>query len=65
MTTAVRQLLQAFDALTDAEKHQATAEILRRAAQSAPTELPEEALAEAADELFRELDEREAADACS
>jgi hypothetical protein len=63
VTTAIEQLLQAFDALTDAEKHQVTAEILRSAAQITPTTLPDEALVEAADELFRELDEREAADA--
>ena len=63
MTAAVHQLLQFFDALTAAEKHQATVEILRRDAQAAPPELPDEALIEAADELFRELDEREAADA--
>ena len=63
MTAAVQQLLRAFDALTDAEKHQAAAEVLRRAAQLVPPELPEEALVEAADELFRELDAREAADA--
>ena len=65
MTAAVQQLLQAFDALSDAEKHQATVELLRRAVPTAPPELPEEALVEAAEELFRELDEREAADARS
>lgn len=63
MTAAVHQLLQLFDALTAAEKHQATVEILRRDVQEAAPKLPDEALVEAADELFRELDERAAADA--
>jgi hypothetical protein len=63
VTTAVQQLLNAFDALTDAEKHQAAAEVLRRALELAPAELPEEALVAAAEELFLDLDVREAADA--
>jgi hypothetical protein len=60
MTIAVQHLLASFDALTDAEKHEAAAEILRRAA---PADLPDETFVELADELFRELDAREAADA--
>lgn len=63
MTTAVRQLLETFSALSEAEKHEATVEILRHAQQEALGALPDKALVEAADELFRELDEREAADA--
>jgi hypothetical protein len=65
VTAAVQQLLRAFDALTDAEKHQASAEVLRRIVQTAPPELPDETLIEAADGLFRELDAREEADARS
>ena len=63
MTAAVRKLIDSFDALSEAERHEATVELLRRAAHSTPAELPDEALVAAADELFRELDEQEAADA--
>ena len=63
MTTAVRQLLQSFQALSVAEKHEATVELLRHVQQEAGGALPDEALVEAADELFRDLDAREAADA--
>lgn len=62
MTKAVQQLLATFDSLTEAEQREAAAEVLRRAVELAPPELPEEALTEAAEELFRELDAREAAD---
>jgi hypothetical protein len=60
MTTAVQQLLDSFDALPDAEKHQAAVEILRRVSASVGGDLPEAALVEAADELFRALDAEEA-----
>ena len=63
MTTGVRQLLDSFDALSETEKHEAAVEVLRRVQQEAEGALPDEALVEAADELFRELDAREAADA--
>jgi hypothetical protein len=58
MTAAVRQLLDSFDALPDAEKQQAVQEILRRVA-STRRDLPEAALLGAADELFRALDDEE------
>ncbi len=61
MTTAVQILLDSFEALSEVERHEAAVELLRRLA---PTDdLSDEALVEAADELFRELDAREAADA--
>ena len=63
MTTAVRQLLQSFDALSEAEKQEAVAEVLRRAARAVPPDLPEDALVAAAEELFLDLDSREDADA--
>lgn len=63
MTTAVRQLLDSFEALSEAEKQEAIAEVLRRSTQLVPGDLPEEALVAAAEELFLELDAREAADA--
>ena len=60
MTTAVRTLLETFDALTETERQEAAVEILRRVTPQG--ELPEGALVEAADELFRLLDAEEAAD---
>ena len=65
MTNAVKQMLDAFDALSDTDKQQAAAEVLRRALELESHGIPDEALLEAADELFRELDAREAADAQS
>jgi hypothetical protein len=62
MTIAVQLLLESFDALSDAERQEAAAEILRRVAPS-QTELPEDALLEAADALFCALDAEEAANA--
>jgi hypothetical protein len=59
MTAAVRQLLESFDALPEADKHQAAVEILRRAITGTTGDLPESTLIEAADELFRTLDKEE------
>jgi hypothetical protein len=56
----VRQLLDAFEALSDADKHQAAIEILRRFGGAAEGDLPDAALVAAADELFRALDAEEA-----
>ncbi len=63
MTKAVQQLLEVFETLTEPEKHEAAAELLRRSSHLAPVQIPEESLVAAADELFRELDARESADA--
>ncbi|MEX2310620.1 MAG: hypothetical protein WD738_23840 [Pirellulales bacterium] len=63
MTQAVEQLLLAFDAMSDAEKHIAAVEVLRRAWPKGIPELSDESLVATADELFLELDAREAADA--
>jgi hypothetical protein len=60
MTATVRQLLDSFNTLSEADKHQAAVEILRRYAGTAEGDLPEGALVEAADELFRALDAEEA-----
>lgn len=54
MTLEVQQILDLFEALSDAEKHEVTVELLRRAETEGP--IPDEALIEAAAELFRELD---------
>lgn len=63
MSTAVQQLLEAFDALSEGDKHQATVEILRRGFPGAEGDVPESALVNAADDLFRALDTEEAAHA--
>jgi hypothetical protein len=63
MTAAVQHLLDNFDALSEADKHQAAVEILRRYGAAAEGDVSEAALVEAADELFRALDAEEAGDA--
>ena len=60
MTTAVQQILDSFEGLPAADKHQAALEILRRYAGAAEGDLPEDCLIGAADELFRALDDEEA-----
>jgi len=60
VTNAVQHLLSSFDALSDAEKYAAAREVLRRVQEAAPAELADEALVAAADEVFQELDRREA-----
>ena len=62
MTEAVQELLHTFDALTDAEKQEATVQLLRRAIEDESGDVPEDALVAAAEELFLELDAREAPD---
>jgi hypothetical protein len=62
MTQAVQELLWTFDALTDAEKHEAAAHLLRRVVEAESGDVPEESLVAAAEDLFLELDAREAAD---
>lgn len=62
MTIAVRALLDTFDGLSESERREAAAEILRRVTAS-DGDLTEEALVDAADALFRALDAEEAADA--
>jgi hypothetical protein len=60
MSAAVQQVLDSFDSLAEADKHQVAIEILHRVAGAGTGDLPEEALVEAADELFRSLDVEEA-----
>jgi hypothetical protein len=59
MTALVQKLIESFDGLSIAEKHEVAVEILRRFG----GDLPESTLVGAADELFRALDAEEAADA--
>ena len=61
MTQAVEELLRRFDALSDAEKQEATVQLLRRVVEEESGDVPGEALVAAAEELFLELDAREAA----
>jgi hypothetical protein len=59
MTQAARKLIEAFDALQDADRTEVLAELLRRAA-LAPHDLPDaDDLTAVADRLFVELDRRE------
>lgn len=59
MNTLVQHLLESFDALPAADKHQAIVEILRRVPPADTGDLPESALVEAADNLFLALDAEE------
>ena len=63
MTTAVQELLDSFDALSDAEKHEAGTQLLERILRAVSGELPNEELVTAAEGLFLELDAGEAGDA--
>ncbi len=63
MTSTVQHLLESFDAMPDADKHQAAVEILRRFTGALEGNLPDSTLVGAADELFRTLDEQEASHA--
>jgi hypothetical protein len=57
MTLAVQNLLDSFQSLSDAEKHDAVVEILKRANNSG--DVPETTLCEIADELFQAMDRSE------
>jgi hypothetical protein len=61
MTATVQKLIESFDSLSIAEKHEAAVEILKRF--GGEGYLPEATLVSAADDLFRALDDEEAADA--
>jgi hypothetical protein len=60
MTATAQQVLESFDALPEADKHRVAIEILRRCTGPVEGDLPESALVEMADELFRTLDAEEA-----
>ena len=61
MSDAAQQLLATFDALPDADREAVLAELLIRQPVGAD-DLPDAALVESADELFRAYDAEEAAD---
>ena len=63
MSTSTRHLLESFDELTEAEKQEVAAEILRRTVNLDIPSLSDGELVLSAEELFLELDRREAEDA--
>ncbi len=60
VTTAVRALIDSFDAFFECERLEVAIELFRRVALS--DELSDEVLVVVADEVFRELDARKAPD---
>lgn len=60
MSATVDHILESFEQLHDAEKRELAAEILRRTATFDLPALSDEELALSAEELFLELDRREA-----
>jgi hypothetical protein len=60
MTSSVQQFLQSFDLLPDAEQRELAWEILRRTVNFDLPPLSDEELVLSAEELFLELDRREA-----
>ena len=63
MTAPAKQLLDGFEALSDADKKEVAIEILRRVTPALSGDLPDVALIGIADELFQTLDAEEAAHA--
>jgi hypothetical protein len=59
MSPSVQQLLNTFDGLPEAEKHQAAIEIIRRVSKGVEGDVPESALLRAADDPFLSLDAEE------
>jgi hypothetical protein len=60
MTTQVQELLHSFDALSDGDKRELATEILRRSLTLDSPPLSDEQLVGAAEEVFLQLDRREA-----
>jgi predicted HAD superfamily phosphohydrolase len=58
MSTAVSQILSAFEALSDKQQHEAAVEILRRVKPEG--DVSDEGLVELADDLFQAMDADEA-----
>jgi hypothetical protein len=59
MTVPVQELLNSFDALSEADKKEAVVEIIRRVVPGCAGDLTEATLAGVADELFAALDAEE------
>ena len=62
MTIAVRDLLRSFQSLSDAEKHEAAILLLRQVVQGETGDVGDESLVAVAEEMFLDLDAREADD---
>ena len=60
MGDAARHLLQSFDALSETDRREVLAELLRRATESSYAFPSDDELVRAADQVFQELDRREA-----
>ena len=60
MTSAVRDLLRSFQSLSDAEKHEAASLLLRQVVEGEAGDVSDDALVTIAEELFLDLDAREA-----
>jgi hypothetical protein len=63
MTAPIRHLLESFDHLSDAEQAEAASLILRKTLKKNLPPVSDDDLTVAAEELFMELDKREAEDA--
>jgi hypothetical protein len=62
MTASVKKILESFDELPETEKREVATAILRRALRFDAPPLTDEDFVAQADDLFRELDTREASD---
>jgi hypothetical protein len=62
MSTDSRHLIESFDALPVVEQQEVMAELLRKTAQWDSPSLTDDELVRLADEVFLEMDRREAAD---
>lgn len=60
MTNAARLLIESFEALPDAEKHEVLTQLLRRLMEKPYPSASDEELVGAADLIFQEYDRREA-----
>lgn len=62
MTVSVKDILQSFETLTEAEQREVTSAILRYMLRADTLPVSDEDLLAQADEIFCEIDSREAAD---
>ena len=62
MTASVKNILESFEELPEAEKQEVASAILRRTLRFDTPPLTDEDLVAQADDLFRDLDTREASD---
>ena len=65
MATTVRSLLHSFERLPESDKRELAAEIMRRSLRFDFPPVSDVEFVKAADEVFQELDRREATDAVS